>query len=308
MIDERRRAFMAGYLKEFTEYLEVEKRKAKNTREAYKRDVNAFSLILAEKNIESLSHATNTQVVGYLLKLKNEGKSPATVNRKVASLRAFYRFMIEKGYIKEDPTVNIRSPKIERKNIEYLTVDEIEKLLSLPDGSLRGIRDKAILEVLYATGIRVSEITETNLEDINLRMGFITCKGDHGKARIVPMGRPAKASLEEYVYDARPKMLRKDKEDGKDERSLFVNYAGNRITRQGLWKIIKGYAKKAGVESNITPQTLRNSFAVHMIQNGADIKSLQELLGHDDVTATQVFLSVTKSRLKEVYDQAHPRA
>lgn len=283
-------------------------KKAKNTREAYKRDVAAFSQILSEKKIEGLEYATNTQVVGYLLKLKNDGKSAATVNRKVASLRAFYRFMVEKGYMKENPTVNIKSPKIERKNIEYLTVEEIDKLLSLPDGSLRGIRDKALLEVLYATGIRVSEITEANLEDINLRMGFITCKGDPGKARIVPMGRPAKAALEEYVYDARPKMLRKDQDGGKDVRSLFVNYAGNRITRQGLWKIIKGYAKKAGVENNITPQTLRNSFAVHMIQNGADIKSLQELLGHDDITATQVFLSVTKSHLKEVYDHAHPRA
>ena len=299
---------MATYLEEFMEYLAKEQKKARNTIEAYKRDVDAFSHILSEKNIEGLEQATNTQVVGYLLSLKKEGKSPATVNRKVASLRAFYRFMIEKGYMKENPTVNIKSPKIERKNIEYLTVEEIDKLLCLPDGSLRGVRDKAILEVLYATGIRVTEITEANIEDINLRMGFITCRGDPGKARIVPMGRPAKAALEEYVYDARPKMLHKDQEEGKEERSLFVNYAGNRLTRQGLWKIIKGYAKKAGVESNITPQTLRNSFAVHMIQNGADIKSLQELLGHDDVTATQVFLSVTKSRLKEVYDHTHPRA
>lgn len=299
---------MATYLEEFIEYLVEDQKKAKNTREAYRRDVHAFSLILSDKNIESVDKATNTQVVGYLLSLKKEGKSAATVNRKVASLRAFYKFMIEKGYVKENPTVNIKSPKIERKSVEYLTVEEIEKLISLPDGSLRGIRDKAILEVLYATGIRVSEITEANLEDINLRMGFITCKGDPGKARIVPMGRPAKAALEEYVYDARPKMLGKDHEPGKEERSLFVNYAGRRITRQGLWKIIKGYAKKAGVESNITPQTLRNSFAVHMIQNGADIKSLQELLGHDDITATQVFLSVTKSRIKEVYDHTHPRA
>jgi integrase/recombinase XerD len=299
---------MAAYLEEFMEHLVKDQKKAKNTREAYKRDVEGFSQVLIEKNIDSLDEATNTQVVGYLLNLKKTGQSAATVNRKIASLRSFYRFMIEKGYIKENPTVNIKSPKIERKSIEYLTVEEIDRLLSLPDGSLRGVRDKAILEVLYATGIRVSEITEANLEDINLRMGFITCRGDPGKARIVPMGRPAKAALEEYVYDARPKMLRKEQELGKEERSLFVNYAGKRITRQGLWKIIKGYAKKAGVESNITPQTLRNSFAVHMIQNGADIKSLQELLGHDDVAATQVFLSVTKSRIKEVYDHTHPRA
>ena len=267
-----------------------------------------FQRRLAEKEIIGLENATNTEVVGYLLDLKNTGKSAATVNRKVASLRAFYRFMLEKGYVKENPTLRIKSPKIERKELEYLTVEEMDKLLSLPDGSLRGVRDRAILEVLYATGIRVSEITEANLEDINLRMGFVTCKGEHGKARIVPMGRPAKAALEEYVYDARPKLLRKDQEKGKEERALFVNYAGDRITRQGLWKIIKEYAKKAGIESNITPQTLRNSFAVHMIQNGADIKSLQELLGHEDPSATQVFLSVTKSRIKDVYDNTHPRA
>ena len=299
---------MEAYLEEFMGYLTEEQGKAKNTREAYRRDLLEFQRRLAEKEIMGLEKATNTEVVGYLLDLKNTGKSAATVNRKVASLRAFYRFMLEKGYVKENPTYRIKSPKIERKELEYLTVEEMDKLLSLPDGSLRGVRDRAILEVLYATGIRVSEITEANLEDINLRMGFVTCKGEHGKARIVPMGRPAKAALEEYVYDARPKLLRKDQEKGKEERALFVNYAGDRITRQGLWKIIKEYAKKAGIESNITPQTLRNSFAVHMIQNGADIKSLQELLGHEDPSATQVFLSVTKSRIKDVYDNTHPRA
>ena len=299
---------MEAYLEEFMGYLTEEQGKAKNTREAYRRDLLEFQRRLAEKEIIGLEKATNTEVVGYLLDLKNTGKSAATVNRKVASLRAFYRFMVEKGYVKENPTFRIKSPKIERKELEYLTVEEMDKLLSLPDGSLRGVRDRAILEVLYATGIRVSEITEANLEDINLRMGFVTCKGEHGKARIVPMGRPAKAALEEYVYDARPKLLRKDQEKGKEERALFVNYAGDRITRQGLWKIIKEYAKKAGIESNITPQTLRNSFAVHMIQNGADIKSLQELLGHEDPSATQVFLSVTKSRIKDVYDNTHPRA
>ncbi len=299
---------MEAYLEEFMGYLTEDQGKAKNTREAYRRDLLEFQRRLAEKEIIGLEKATNTDVVGYLLNLKNTGKSAATVNRKVASLRAFYRFMLEKGYVKENPTLRIKSPKIERKELEYLTVEEMDKLLSLPDGSLRGVRDRAILEVLYATGIRVSEITEANLEDINLRMGFVTCKGEHGKARIVPMGRPAKAALEEYVYDARPKLLRKDQEKGKEERALFVNYAGDRITRQGLWKIIKEYAKKAGIESNITPQTLRNSFAVHMIQNGADIKSLQELLGHEDPSATQVFLSVTKSRIKDVYDNTHPRA
>lgn len=299
---------MDAYMKDFFACLKNERGKADNTLEAYKRDLLEFSGIVKKAGVEGLENVTNTEVVSYILKLKSDGKSAATVNRKAASLRAFYRFMLEKGHIKENPTLNIKPPKIERKNLEYLTVEEVDKLLSLPDGSIRGIRDRAILEVLYATGIRVSEIIEADMDDINLRMGFITCDGEHGKARIVPMGRPAKAALEEYVYDARPQLLRKNQKEGKEEKALFVNYAGDRITRQGLWKIIKEYASKAGIDHKITPQTLRNSFAVHMIQNGADLKSLQELLGHEDIAATQVFLTVTKNRIKDVYDKTHPRA
>ncbi len=299
---------MDAYMKDFFACLKNEKGKAENTLEAYKRDLLEFSRFVKSGGLEGLENVTNAEVVGYLLKLKEEGKSAATVNRKAASLRAFYKFMIEKGYARVNPALDIKSPKIERKSLEYLTVEEVDKLLSLPDGSIRGIRDRAILEVLYATGIRVSEIIEADIEDINLRMGFITCNGEHGKARIVPMGRPAKAALEEYVYDARPHLLRKNQKGGKVENALFVNYAGDRITRQGLWKIIKEYAVKAGIEHKITPQTLRNSFAVHMIQNGADLKSLQELLGHEDIAATQIFLTVTKNRIKDVYDKTHPRA
>lgn len=299
---------MEAYMKDFFACLKNEKGKAENTLEAYKRDLMEFSGFVKSTGLEGLENATNAEVVGYLLKLKEEGKSAATVNRKAASLRAFYKYMIEKGYARVNPALDIKSPKIERKSLEYLTVEEVDKLLSLPDGSIRGIRDRAILEVLYATGIRVSEIIEADIEDINLRMGFITCNGEHGKARIVPMGRPAKAALEEYVYDARPHLLRKSQKGGKVEKALFVNYAGDRITRQGLWKIIKEYAAKAGIEHKITPQTLRNSFAVHMIQNGADLKSLQELLGHEDIAATQIFLTVTKNRIKDVYDKTHPRA
>lgn len=299
---------MDAYLKDFFACLKTEKGKAENTLEAYKQDLVDFLKFVKNAGLEDLKSVTNAEVVGYLLHLKEEGKSAATVNRKAASIRAFYKFMIEKGYTSQNPALDIKSPKIERKNLEFLTVEEVDKLLSLPDGSIRGIRDRAILEVLYATGIRVSEIIEADIEDINLRMGFITCNGEHGKARIVPMGRPAKAALEEYVYDARPHLLRKNQKGGKAENALFVNYAGDRITRQGLWKIIKEYAAKAGIEHKITPQTLRNSFAVHMIQNGADLKSLQELLGHEDIAATQIFLTVTKNRIKDVYDKTHPRA
>jgi len=296
---------MDRYLNDFINYLSVEKKMAKNSLEAYKRDVLEFADLIRDKHNLPLSEASNTEVVAYLLKLKNDGKSAATVNRKVASLRAFYNYLTGHKIISENPTVNIKSPKIERKGIEYLTIEEVDSLLSKPDNTMKGLRDKAILELLYATGIRVSEIVEMNLEDVNLRMGFVTCTGEHGKARIIPMGRPSRAAVEEYIYEVRPKFIR---EANHGEKALFVNYTGNRLTRQGLWKLLKEYAKLADLENRLTPQTLRNSFAVHMIQNGADLKSLQELMGHEDISATQIYLSVSKNRIKEVYDKSHPRA
>lgn len=296
---------MDRFLNNFMNYLSSEKKLAQNSLEAYKRDVLEFEGIIREKQNLALGEASNTEVVAYLLKLKNDGKSAATVNRKVASLRAFYNYLTAQKLISVNPTANIKSPKIERKSIEYLTIEEIENLLCRPDQSMKGKRDRAILELLYATGIRVSEVVEMNLEDVNLRMGFVTCTGEHGKARIIPMGRPSRAAVEEYIYEVREKFI---KGTENTEKALFVNYSGNRLTRQGLWKLLKEYAKLAGMENKLTPQTLRNSFAVHMIQNGADLKSLQELMGHEDISATQIYLSVSKNRIKEVYDKSHPRA
>jgi len=296
---------MDRFLNDFMNYLSSEKKLAQNSLEAYKRDVLEFEGIIREKQNLALGEASNTEVVAYLLKLKNDGKSAATVNRKVASLRAFYNYLTAQKLISANPTANIKSPKIERKSIEYLTIEEIENLLCKPDQSMKGKRDRAILELLYATGIRVSEVVEMNLEDVNLRMGFVTCTGEHGKARIIPMGRPSRAAVEEYIYEVREKFI---KGAESNEKALFVNYSGNRLTRQGLWKLLKEYAKLADMENKLTPQTLRNSFAVHMIQNGADLKSLQELMGHEDISATQIYLSVSKNRIKEVYDKSHPRA
>lgn len=298
---------MENYLALFKEYLIKEKRMSENSVQAYIRDILEFQRFMKGKGTDDISLASNTEIVSFVLKLKNDGKSSSTVNRKVASLRAFYNFMVAKGYTKENPVFNIKSPRIERKEIEYLTIEEVDRLLSLPDDSLKGQRDKAILELMYATGIRVSELIEAKVQDINLRLGFITCSGEHGKARIIPMGRPARAAAENYIYDVRDKLI-KHKDEEHPQEALFVNYAGEKLTRQGLWKILKEYAKQAGFETRITPQTLRNSFAVHMIQNGADLKSLQELMGHEDITATQIYLSVTKNRIKDVYDRTHPRA
>lgn len=288
----------------FFEYLQNEKKMSRNTLEAYKRDVLQFAEFESSRSITDLRQTPGTEVVAFLLQLKNDGKSAATVNRKLASIRAFYNYLQHKKEIVENPTFNIKSPRIERKQIEFLTVEEVDRLLAVPDDSLIGKRDRGILELLYATGIRVTELIDANIEDLNLRMGFITCAGEQSKARIIPVGRPARVALEEYIYDARPAIVK----EKKDERALFVNYYGERITRQGLWKVLKEYGRKAGLEEKLTPNVLRNSFAVHMIQNGADLKSLQELLGHEDISATQIYLSVTKNRIKDVYDRTHPRA
>ena len=277
------------YTKDFMEYLQKERKMSKNTLEAYNRDVLEFMAFEGSRGMTDILNTSSTEIVAFLHNLKISGKSAATVNRKLASVRAFFNYLIEAGLIKVNPTANIKSPKIERKKLDYLEIEEI---------------DRAILEVLYATGIRVSELIEANVDDINLRMGFITCDGEQSRPRIVPLGRPSRAALENYIYDSRTKLIK----DNTDEPALFVNYSGKRITRQGLWKILKEYGVKAGIDKKPTPNIIRTSFAVHMLQNGADLKSLQELMGHEDITATQVYLSVTKNRIKDVYDKSHPRA
>lgn len=292
------------YTKDFVEYLQKERKMSQNTLEAYSRDVMEFIAFEGSRGLTDLTETSGTEIIAFLHELKMSGKSAATVNRKLASIRAFFNYMIEVNLMKDNPTSNIKSPKIEKKTLEYLKIEEINSLLAVPDESVKGIRDRAILEVLYATGIRVSELIESNVEDINLRMGFITCAGEHSTPRIVPLGRPARAALENYIYDARNALIKENRE----EKALFVNYYGNRITRQGLWKLLKDYGVKAGIKHRLTPNIIRNSFAVHMLQNGADLKSLQELMGHEDITATQVYLSVTKNRIKDVYDKSHPRA
>ncbi len=288
----------------FLEYLKEVKGTSNNTIDAYKLDLKGFSTFVASRGIDNIEEATKGDVAAYLLELKMAGKSKATVNRKKSSLRAFYKYLISKNVIVENPADDVKTPKIERKPIEYLSVEEIDKLLSMPDDSIKGIRDKAILELMYATGLRAAEVISLNPADVNTRLGFITCKGEVGKARIIPIGSMAKAALEKYMFEAREDFIR----DMNEDRPLFVNYFGEPLTRQGLWKILRQYGEKAELPMQIKPQLIRNSFAAHMIENGADIKSLQELLGHEDIMATQVYLSIKKNRKKDVYDKAFPRA
>jgi integrase/recombinase XerD len=267
------------------------------------KDLEHFRDFIVSRSIDRLSDVSNSDIVAYLMELKKQGRSKSTVNRRLTSIRTFYKYLLREGKVRENPAEDIKSPRIEKKDIEFLSIDEVNRLMTLPDESTKGIRDRAILELMYATGIRASELIDMKLDDLNMRMGFVKCTGEHSKARIIPIGRPARHALEDYVYDARPVLLKKSTNE-----KLFVNYAGESMTRQGLWKILKEYGEEAGLKIRLTPQVLRNSFAVHMLQNGADIKSIQELMGHEDIAATQAYLAVTKNRIKDVYDRAHPRA
>ena len=296
---------MKWHIDEYESYLKTERNLAGNSLTAYRRDLESFREFLYGRGVDVPEEVSSTDVVAYLLQMKSDGRSGATLNRKLASIRSYFGYMTANHGCGENPALHIKSPKVERKEVEYLTVEEVELLLAQPDDSTLGLRDRALLELMYAAGLRVGEVVGADLDDLNLRIGFITCRGEFGKARIVPLGRPSRAALEAYIYDARPKIPGMQTSE---TQALFVNYNGGRLTRQGIWKLMKGYAEKAGLQNKLTPQTLRNSFAVHMIQNGADLKSLQELLGHEDLAATQIYLSVAKNRIKDVYDRAHPRA
>ena len=291
------------YIEDFEKFLIREKHASDNTVNAYMKDLEHFEDFVVSRGIARITDVANSDIVAYLIELKKQGRSKSTVNRRLTSIRTFYKFLVREGKVKENPAEDIKSPRIEKKDIEFLSIDEVNRLMTLPDESIKGIRDRAILELMYATGIRASELIDMKLDDLNMRMGFVKCTGEHSKARIIPIGRPARHALEDYVYDARPVLLKKSTSE-----KLFVNYAGESMTRQGLWKILKEYGEEAGLKIRLTPQVLRNSFAVHMLQNGADIKSIQELMGHEDIAATQAYLAVTKNRIKDVYDRAHPRA
>lgn len=292
------------YEQEFEKYLEKEKGTSRSTASAYIGDLREFCRFMEEKRGKTGETAGNADVAAFLRELKESGRSGATVNRKLASVRSYYAFLRAEGKSSEDPTAGLKAPKQQRKDIEFLSVEEVNKLLETPGEDARGIRDRALLEMMYATGMKASEIAAVNTGDINLRIGFVSCSGESGKARIIPLGKPARRAVQRYLDEGRPQILGEQQDPG----ALFLNYLGERMTRQGIWKLLRHYGEKAGIRKDMNPLILRNSFAAHMIQNGADLKSLQELLGHEDITATKVFLSLSKNRIMDVYDKAFPRA
>ncbi len=294
---------MDDILDKYTDYLISEKDLSLNSRNAYKRDIRSFLTYLNEKYQCELNEINKTYIISYILQLKGQGRSTSTISRNIASIRSFSGYLLLMGILNTNPTSSIDSPKIQKKIPDYLTLEEVELLLEQPDHTVKGLRDKALLEVIYATGVRVSELVDLTMEDVNLKMGFLSCNGEHGKARIIPLGSHSKQALAKYLNESRDKLV-----NNMNEKALFVNYNGEKLTRQGLWKIINSYTKKAKINKTITPQVLRHSFAVHLVQNGADLKSVQELLGHSDISTTQIYSEIIKNRIKEVYDKAHPRA
>ncbi|MGI6620098.1 MAG: site-specific tyrosine recombinase XerD [Bacillota bacterium] len=295
---------MESLIQEFIEYLGHEKGLATNTLESYGRDLRQYCGFLSEDASQTPETASQATIVAYLMMLRKQGKATATIARRLAALKAFYQFMLKENYVTKDPTDELSSPKLERKLPKVLTVDEVDKLLNQPDTATpAGIRDKAMLEVLYATGIRVSELVSLNLGDIDFNEGFVRCIGKGSKERVVPMGELAINSLKAYLSKGRPKLAANP-----EENALFLNHHGRRLTRQGFWKIVKKYAAQLGIRKEITPHTLRHSFATHLLENGADIRAVQEMLGHADISTTQIYTHVTKDRLKDVYARSHPRA
>ena len=237
--------------------------------------------------------------------LQKCGRAASTISRNLASIRCYYQYLLNENLVKEDPTLNLQSPRSEKKLPCILTKKEVDILLSQPDNdTFKGIRDKAMLELLYATGIRVSEMVALNLDNLDLQLGYLYLGSSGSNERIVPIGRVALEYIRIYIDDYRENVLKDD-----DEIALFLNYNGNRLTRQGFWKIVKGYTKKSNIDKKITPHTLRHSFAVHLLQNGADIKMVQEMLGHSDISTTQMYLFATDNKeLRDVYEKSHPRA
>ena len=284
-------------------YLAEEKHSSQNTISSYLRDVNQFADYLAEHQGCEVRAAQPEMVRDYMSWMQGRGKSAASVTRFLASIKSFYNFLQTQGDIAANPAKGISADRAERKYPEILTAKEVELFLEQPQCvDAKGFRDHAMLELLYATGIRVSELISLDMEDLNLAAGFIRCSS-RGKERIIPLYHGAIKALQDYTRDIRPQLVAVQ-----GEKALFVNMNGDRMSRQGFWKIIKYYQDKAGIEKDITPHTLRHSFAVHLLENGADLRSIQEMLGHADISSTQIYTHVVKRQLKDVYHKAHPRA
>ncbi|WP_066060806.1 site-specific tyrosine recombinase XerD [Neobacillus soli] len=296
---------MEDQLKDFMNYLIVEKELAKNTIVSYERDLKSYLRYLKDvESIETLNKVKRVHIVHFLMFLKEQEKSSKTLARHLASVRAFHQFLLRDKVTDQDPSVLIETPRLERSQPKVLNLQEVATLLDTPKlDDHFGIRDKAMLELLYATGIRVSELIGLDIDNVHVTMGFVRCNGAGNKERVIPIGRTASDAIKYFLDNGRPHFVSNKHRDN----ALFLNHQGKRLTRQGFWKILKKLAKEAGIEKDLTPHTLRHSFATHLLENGADLKSVQEMLGHADISTTQIYTQGSKTRLKDVYSKFHPR-
>ena len=295
---------MDELVQEFLNFITVERGLSRNTIDAYERDLRQFSAYLTNSGIEGPAQVQAQTLVSYLRHLQQENLKAASVTRKLAAIRSFFQYAVRERHLKIDPSVTIDSLKTPFHLPKVLSEKEITRLMEQPGATKpAGLRDKAMLELMYATGVRVSELVSLKLFDLNMDMGYIRCFGKGSKERIVPMGGSAQNALLDYLDRGRPKLLKRAEED-----TLFLNHHGRKMTRQGFWQIIAAAARRVGIKVTVTPHMLRHSFATHLLDHGADLRSVQEMLGHSDIATTQIYTHVTRTRLKEVYDKTHPRA
>lgn len=293
---------MDNQISSFLEFIKNDKKLTDNTLQAYRRDILQYKSYL-ESNKMNYTKIKTKDMKEYLEHLRDINKKPSTISRNLASIRLFYQYLLKNNKVKSDPTEGIASPKVDKRVPSILTTQEVSLLLDQPKNvDLKGIRDKAMLEFAYATGMRVTEITSLNIDDVNLEEGFVVCKNGN-KQRKIPLGSLSLKALKEYVEESRPILIKSEQ-----EKSLFVNINGKRLTRQGFWKIVKFYKEQAHITKEITPHILRHSFATHLLQNGAELKAIQTMLGHSDIASTQVYMQFQDESLKNVYKKAHPRA
>jgi len=295
---------MEQLLDQFLNYLAVEKGLSLNTLDSYSRDLIKYLNFIATKGIKDISQTSDLTVISFISIVKREGLSNRSIARNLTSIKMFYKFLTENNYINSNPTLNMETPKCESKLPQVLSIEEVDFLIQKPDRNTPlGLRDAAFLELLYATGLRVSEIISLSLNDINLEAGYLIAYGKGSKERVIPIGEVAQNLIKKYLKKARPSLLR-----NKQSHYLFITRIGKPMTRQGFWKLIKKYASSAGIKKNITPHTLRHSFASHLLERGADLRSVQTMLGHVDISTTQIYTHVTTERLKKIHNQYHPRS
>ena len=293
-------------IEDYLHFIRVERQLSENTLASYKRDLVAYANFIGNaQQLTSFDEVTRHHIVNHLQQLREEGKTARTIARHISSIRSFHQFLLREKITTTDPTVHLEMPQQEKKLPVVLSIPQIDALIAAPNTSTpQGIRDIAMLELLYGSGMRISECIALDLEDVHLTMGFVRVFGKGGKERIIPLGKGAISAVERYLQRARYEL------QGTAQKSdaLFINRRGKRLTRQGCWKLIKQHAQKAGISGELTPHVLRHSFATHLIENGADLRAVQEMLGHADISTTQIYTHISKTRLSEVYKQFHPRA